>query len=251
MQPAQTVPIKYVGAKAQKSDNVANTGLVWTPGQVHFVPPSDAFLLMKHPDVWVVPADFDVADVGVALGELPNKRPETPEEEASDPLPRLEQMTKQEIALFSHRRFGLSMDHSSMQKDEMIRNIVVMHNTSMGVNVLDKPAATVLSPEEIRAMVEKQGTVGGLQPRVLTVAEDEKAKGLLVESNIAQLSASGVATMGGVEAEGEGKDEWTDPNPPPLVNPAEAEAPKVEANQGEAPKVEAPKVVVRGKAKAA
>ena len=33
------VPVEYVGKKAVKRDNVANTGLEWTPGQVHIVPP--------------------------------------------------------------------------------------------------------------------------------------------------------------------------------------------------------------------
>jgi hypothetical protein len=47
--------IKYVGLKPLKSDNVAGTGLTWTPGQVHKVASLDACQkLLKHSDVWAL-----------------------------------------------------------------------------------------------------------------------------------------------------------------------------------------------------
>jgi hypothetical protein len=48
------VPVKYIGRKAVKYDNVCSTGLQWTPGQVIMVPREVAERLLRHPDVWVV-----------------------------------------------------------------------------------------------------------------------------------------------------------------------------------------------------
>ena len=45
--------IKYIGQKAKKQDNVASTGLVWEPGEVHEVKdPGKAAALLKFPGVW-------------------------------------------------------------------------------------------------------------------------------------------------------------------------------------------------------
>jgi hypothetical protein len=45
--------IQYIGKKPEKRDNVAGTGLVWTPGQAHPVEdPKKVALLLAHPDVW-------------------------------------------------------------------------------------------------------------------------------------------------------------------------------------------------------
>lgn len=44
--------IQYHGPKPLKRDNVARTGLVWTPGQVHFVPDEAAQKLLAYPSIW-------------------------------------------------------------------------------------------------------------------------------------------------------------------------------------------------------
>lgn len=44
--------IQYHGPKVSKRDNVARTGLVWTPGQVHFVPDEAAQKLLAYPSIW-------------------------------------------------------------------------------------------------------------------------------------------------------------------------------------------------------
>lgn len=47
--------IKYVGNKPSKEDNVAGTGLRWTPGQVHEVASLEACAkLVVHSGVWVI-----------------------------------------------------------------------------------------------------------------------------------------------------------------------------------------------------
>ena len=44
--------IKYIGEKALKHDNVADTGLAWTQGQVHEVEDAKAARLLRHAYVW-------------------------------------------------------------------------------------------------------------------------------------------------------------------------------------------------------
>jgi hypothetical protein len=54
--------VMYVGQKARKEDNVANTGTVWLGhGDVQEVPDIAWAKLSKHPDVWVL-ADATVVD---------------------------------------------------------------------------------------------------------------------------------------------------------------------------------------------
>ncbi len=44
--------VKYIGNKVSKTDNVAATGLIWGPGQVHPVLDDVAAKLFSHPTVW-------------------------------------------------------------------------------------------------------------------------------------------------------------------------------------------------------
>lgn len=45
--------VKYIGPKVLKHDNVADTGLTWTPGQVHVVSdPTAAAKLLHHTMIW-------------------------------------------------------------------------------------------------------------------------------------------------------------------------------------------------------
>ena len=44
--------IQYHGPKVSKRDNVARTGLVWMPGQVHFVSDEAAQKLLAYPSIW-------------------------------------------------------------------------------------------------------------------------------------------------------------------------------------------------------
>ena len=44
--------VQYVGVKSRKMDNIAGTGLVWTPLQVHPVPDDAAARLLAYPNVW-------------------------------------------------------------------------------------------------------------------------------------------------------------------------------------------------------
>lgn len=54
-----TVQVMYVGKKEHKHDNVANTGLTWLKGETKTVSAEAAAKLLKHPDIWVNPENFD------------------------------------------------------------------------------------------------------------------------------------------------------------------------------------------------
>jgi len=44
--------IQYIGTRTSKTDNVAGTGLTWTPEQVHPVSEDRAAKLLGYPSVW-------------------------------------------------------------------------------------------------------------------------------------------------------------------------------------------------------
>lgn len=58
----QVVPIKYVGRKPYKTDNVNHTKTVWKePGDVQPYPLHLAASLLRHPDIWRLGMDTPVA----------------------------------------------------------------------------------------------------------------------------------------------------------------------------------------------
>jgi len=67
--------IVYIGRKGMKADNVAQTGLTWTPGEIHEVPDAKkADKLLEYSNVW---ADAD-KDYEFVKEPMP---PESPEPE--------------------------------------------------------------------------------------------------------------------------------------------------------------------------
>lgn len=67
--------IVYVGRKSQKGDNVAQTGLIWTPGQIHDVSDEKkALKLLEHKLVWAdadKPYDMVPELVAISQGGFP------------------------------------------------------------------------------------------------------------------------------------------------------------------------------------
>lgn len=78
--------IRYIGVKPRKEDNVAGTGLVWTPGEVHVVTSEVGSKLLRHPDVWEeteIEQGLEVQPVGTA------KKEDKPQKKEDDPRPSL------------------------------------------------------------------------------------------------------------------------------------------------------------------
>jgi len=143
------VPIQYVGKKAQKTDNVAGTGLTWTPGQVHIVPPLVAQKLARFADIWreVDPGTVDddpssvgmvVTDLSAANSGLAGSKPTAPAgqppkgegEEKTFDLPNLQGMTKADLQTYSASQFNHQLD-ASMKKEDMIQQIVSLANSGL------------------------------------------------------------------------------------------------------------------------
>lgn len=65
--------IQYVGTRTTKTDNVAGTGLTWTPEQVHPVSDDAAVKLLGYPSVWQEAKAEPVVEV-VAPAAWPRQR---------------------------------------------------------------------------------------------------------------------------------------------------------------------------------
>jgi hypothetical protein len=153
--------ILYIGNKAQKADNVTDSGLVWQRGQVLPVPVTYASQLVKYPDVWkdvtgMEPKDLlalEPEDTETALrrrnAELEEKVLALREEvlalreqlgQAPDPhagadseggrdmgMPRLNLhgMRKAEILAFAQRELQVDLDlkDQALTKEELIAKI--------------------------------------------------------------------------------------------------------------------------------
>jgi len=122
--------IKYIGKKAQQRDTVADTGLVWLPGQVHVVPTVLGLKFLKHPDVWAQ-ADEDVEEDPAVVGTVINSLPETPAEPVhvvpAVDLPNLQGMTEPDILAYAQREFHIDLD-ASAGKEAMIEKVIGLRN---------------------------------------------------------------------------------------------------------------------------
>lgn len=146
------IAVKYVGVKTLKSDNVANTGLTWVPGEIHLVSGPAAQRLLQHPDVWAnanaeVAADPGLLSAGLAPSLL--QQVATPAEasiraggepesdQAQQPvvqpfnMPNLHGMTKGDIVSFAKSQFGTELDES-LKKDDLIASVTTLANSRAG-----------------------------------------------------------------------------------------------------------------------
>ncbi len=136
------VPVQYAGKKREKEDNVAGTGLVWAPGQIHFVPPLVAQKLARHPDVWKVvddaTVDEDPAKIGLVVTDSDTQIAQPPTKEGEKKqteqppqtfdLPNLQGMTRPDIAEFVSRNFNTTLP-ANMKKEDMIAQAVNLANS--------------------------------------------------------------------------------------------------------------------------
>jgi hypothetical protein len=120
------VPIKYVGAKARRTDSVAGTGLAWEADTVHMVPPEVAVKLLRHPDVWAKGEEPE----GAEAAKLADK-PELETEESlalKVGLPNLAAMSKADLGQMAAARFGITLPQT-MKVADMRAKIVALENS--------------------------------------------------------------------------------------------------------------------------
>lgn len=109
----KTIPIGYCGKKAQETDHIYGTGLLWTTDTVHEVQLDKAALLLNHPDVW-----YDTRPAASRKNDpvrpvvAPNNRTQDGEIfTASIALPQnFEELTPTELDVFSVRNFNVPLD---------------------------------------------------------------------------------------------------------------------------------------------
>ncbi|MGZ9893035.1 hypothetical protein ACXXNA_05700 [Bordetella bronchiseptica] len=134
MEQDNLIPIMYIGAKEQKKDTVAGTGLVWERGQIHIVPPLIAAKLTPYKDVWREAweeAENNPDNVGlVVTTPAPPGGEETGEQSQIPPfnMPNLQGMNKNDLTAFALGQFNHQLD-SALKKDEMIQQIVSLANS--------------------------------------------------------------------------------------------------------------------------
>jgi len=144
------VPVKYVGCKELKNDNVAGTGLSWKRGQVHLVPVGQAALLIRHPTVWELADKADAgavpaADVRADDGQL---------EDVDTVLPNMNEMSRDGVIALAETRFGIRLD-ANVTKAHAMALIVDLQNAS-----------------EVSAKLEASGRVRSASAEVEALASD-------------------------------------------------------------------------------
>ena len=115
--------VQYVGKKPQKTDNVAHTGLVWTPGEALEVPAEAALKLIQHPDVWRLKEGEKISRK--ALAEFAKAKPEKPEEDERDPLenfPKVDLNSLDKPGLIAFAMRHLNMELAPNMKEENMRD---------------------------------------------------------------------------------------------------------------------------------
>jgi len=145
------VPVQYVGIKPVKVDNVANTGLTWTPQQVHPVTALEAQKLARHPDVWQIVAPEDVSgeptqpsvstvatQIAEALLAARAQEQAKQEQQSKDAqsrqtiglpdLPDLNNMGKRELLDYAESRYNQRLDGRS-SKQALVSQIVTLANS--------------------------------------------------------------------------------------------------------------------------
>jgi hypothetical protein len=106
------VSITYVGNKEVAFDNVAHSGKSWQGnGDVQFVTPMQAKMLLRHPKAWQLSESKDAAIVSqpieVEVKDEDGQDVAVDTESLSRPL---EKMTKPELVAFAYSRWGKHLD---------------------------------------------------------------------------------------------------------------------------------------------
>jgi hypothetical protein len=119
-------PIRYIGKKARKEDNVAHTGTVWNgPGDVQNVPDGAAAKLLVHTDCWVLADGETVADPASAGDVVASTEVEN--DERNPPLVNLDAMDKEALRSYAQQNFGHAF-HPNTGEAKMRQAIIGLMN---------------------------------------------------------------------------------------------------------------------------
>lgn len=120
------VGIQYIGTKPSKTDNVANTGAVWTPRQVHNFSSAIAEKLLKHPSV------FALAEISAEGATYMNDAPKASAPQ-KEPIAfvNINNMDSKALAAYARLNFNRTLDDK--EKPEVLRTLVskLMSNATL------------------------------------------------------------------------------------------------------------------------
>ena len=107
------IKVKYIGGRTEWQDNLYGSGGVWQQGSVCLIDADAAERLLRHPE-------FERADNAKKFAEPePAKENELVEE---PPLANLDSMTKEQLAQYAHRNFGVVLQKKDTA--ESMRNTI-------------------------------------------------------------------------------------------------------------------------------
>lgn len=129
------VPVKYIGKKIQKADNVAGTGLSWSAGEIHLLKPGAAGQLLKHADIWMEVGVDELNAHPELIGRIDTGAEPSivkkPDEDYVVTLPsNLAQMKKSELQAYALGTFNETLPET-MKNSEMVDRIVMLHKSQV------------------------------------------------------------------------------------------------------------------------
>jgi len=114
----QLVPVKYIGKKPTAYDNIARSGVTWNGhGDVQEVTESQAKMLLKFADQWVLADEADAARVDTP--EDIKQVDEDGDTVVIDPeafKKPIERMSKAEIVAYAANKFGKQLEVTKSKK---------------------------------------------------------------------------------------------------------------------------------------
>jgi len=114
----QLVQVQYVGNKPSAHDNVARSGLTWNGyGDIQEVTESQAKILTRYPDQWMLLNEDDQARVDVPEDiKVVDEDGDTVIIDPASFNKPIERMTKAEIVAYAKNKFGKDIDVSKAKK---------------------------------------------------------------------------------------------------------------------------------------
>ena len=113
------VPVKYVGLKDEEVDHIYGSWVTWKRGEIQEVEDYVAMQLIKHPEF--EDARHHKQKTKPIEGVIPERQVEEIKDEDLPPLVHsMESMTKDQIAQYARRNFGVQVEG---KKGEMIEKV--------------------------------------------------------------------------------------------------------------------------------
>lgn len=121
-------PIRYIGKKERKEDNVAHTGTVWNGnGDVQNVPDNAVAKLLVHTDSWELAGDAQKSGDELQQTTSTAKSNEPTEADMKPPMVNLETMDKDALRSYAQQHFGHTF-HPKAGEAKMRQDIIGLMN---------------------------------------------------------------------------------------------------------------------------